>query len=176
MSQQTITTLDINSPGGDMGAGIELGYFIKENNLNVIVSQLCYSACANYALPAAKHVLVRSGAMLGWHGGANQSDDLWRQSVPPEHENQFFAYLNRLRYKESELFKQVKVDQNISTYGQIKGNSCQKQQRTDGWHYRLVDLHHMGITNIEIEDESLPTVIEYNGNELTSCLMPALFD
>ncbi len=57
-SNNKINTLRITSPGGDMATSIEFGLFIKENNLDVETSQLCFSVCANYALPAANNILI----------------------------------------------------------------------------------------------------------------------
>ncbi|WP_238115878.1 hypothetical protein [Vibrio cincinnatiensis] len=59
-----IEKLRITSPGGDVPSGIEFGYFIKENNLNVEVDKLCFSACANYVIPAAKTVMIRGGSLI----------------------------------------------------------------------------------------------------------------
>ncbi|MDW6020006.1 hypothetical protein SBW85_20080 [Vibrio plantisponsor] len=53
-NEKPITKLIITSPGGDIAAGIEFGYFIREHNVDVDVRKLCFSACANYILPAAK--------------------------------------------------------------------------------------------------------------------------
>lgn len=64
-SDQKVTTLRITSSGGDIGVGIEFGHFIKNNDMDVIVSQLCFSACANYILPAAKSVVIEKMRLLG---------------------------------------------------------------------------------------------------------------
>jgi len=38
----------------------------------VVFQVQCYSACANYILPAAQKGFVKRGAVVGWHGGAYQ--------------------------------------------------------------------------------------------------------
>ncbi|WP_132968640.1 hypothetical protein [Vibrio crassostreae] len=60
-----IDKIRITSPGGDVPSGIELGYVVKENNLDVEIDQLCFSACANHVIPAAKTVLIKGGSLIG---------------------------------------------------------------------------------------------------------------
>ncbi|MFS1492398.1 hypothetical protein BCT96_004560 [Vibrio splendidus] len=183
-----IKKLKITSPGGDMGVGIEFGYFIKEHNLDVEVSELCFSSCANYVLPAAKSVVINTNSLIGWHGGAKQSDELWELSVPKKDRPAFMAYLNRLRIKETAFFGYVGVDQKITSYGQIIKNSCQIKQKTDGWYYSIEDLRRMGIKDIAVKGTGLLNEIEYKsergqidttktkGGKLTSCLIEDVFD
>ncbi|MDN3699928.1 hypothetical protein QWY96_01515 [Vibrio artabrorum] len=94
-----IEKLRITSPGGDVPSGIELGYFIKENNLNVEVDKLCFSACANYVIPAAKTVIIKEGSLIGWHGGPRQSDELWYASSPSSNKEELIKFISRLREK-----------------------------------------------------------------------------
>ncbi|MCW8336205.1 hypothetical protein [Vibrio paucivorans] len=175
-SDQKIDTLRITSPGGDMEAGIEFGYFVKENNWDVVVSKLCFSACANYVLTAGKNVEVKKDSLIGWHGGAKQDDELWKHSVPIDAQEQFFAYLNHLRIKETKFFETIEVDQHITNYGQTKNTSCQNNQTIDGWHYTIDDLHHMGVKNITVQGDKLLTELDYNNEPVHSCLMPSLFN
>lgn len=41
-NEKPITKLIITSPGGDIAAGIEFGYFIREHNVDVDVRKLCF--------------------------------------------------------------------------------------------------------------------------------------
>ncbi|WP_045412638.1 S49 family peptidase domain-containing protein [Vibrio owensii] len=166
-----IKKLKITSSGGDMAVGIEFGYFIKEHKLDVEVNHLCFSACANYVLPAANSIVIDSSSLIGWHGGAKQSDELWKLSVPSKDRPAFMVYLNRLRQKETDFFNYVGVDQKITTYGQIIKNSCQMKEKTDGWYYSIDDIKKMGIKNIKINDSKLLEKLEYNNKTLTSCLL-----
>ncbi|WED22396.1 hypothetical protein L3Q72_03045 [Vibrio sp. JC009] len=175
LSDKKVKKLRITSTGGDMAVGIEFGYFVRENNLDVEVSQLCFSSCANYVLPAANHIVIKADALLGWHGGAKQADELWEQNVPNNVRKDFFSYLDRLRVKETAFFEMVGVDQDITNYGHLRSDSCQKQEQTAGWFYSLNDLDHMGIKNIEIQSGELSTKIKYNSDDITSCLMPEIF-
>lgn len=174
-SDSKIETLRITSPGGEIASGIEFGYFVKEKGLEVEVSQLCFSACANYILTAASHITIKKDALIGWHGGANQSDALWKQSVlPKDHEN-LIVYINRLRIKEAAFFDAIQVDQKITTYGQVNRNRCQAGKTTDGWYYSQEDLKKMGVDSVEIQGGTLLNSMEYNGTKISACLMPNLF-
>ncbi|EPR4992260.1 hypothetical protein ACU6DI_001267 [Vibrio navarrensis] len=170
-----IKKLRITSEGGEMGSGIEFGYFVHELNLDVEVSQLCFSACANYILPAANHVLIKKEAMLGWHGGAKQDDEIWRRSVPASRWEEFSGYLNRLRLKETAFFDLVGVDQDITVYGQTIPNNCQFSQKTQGWIYSLSDMRAMGIKHIEMQGDELTTSTTYKDTEISTCLLPDIF-
>lgn len=187
-SNQPIKKTQDYQYGGDMAVGIEFGYFVKEHNLDVEVSELCFSSCANYVLPAARSVVINTNSLIGWHGGAKQSDELWKLSVPEKDRPTFMAYLNRLRVKETAFFGYVDVDQRITTYGQTIENSCQIEQKTDGWYYSIEDLHRMGIKNITIKGSGLLSELEYKndsgqidttnfkGGKITSCLIESISD
>lgn len=187
-SDKTIKKLKITSTGGEMAVGIEFGYFVKENQLDVEISEVCFSACANYILPAAKSVVINTNSLIGWHGGAKQTDKLWQQSVPKSDKAAFMTYLNRLRTKETAFFRHMGVDQQITTYGQTIENSCQIKQQTHGWYYTLEDLDRMGIKNITVKGSGLLNEIEYKDDggqldttdsmpqKITSCLLENVFD
>ena len=49
-----IDTLKINSRGGEIGLGIDLGNLVFDHQLNVEVAQYCFSSCANYVFAAGK--------------------------------------------------------------------------------------------------------------------------
>ena len=175
-NEKPITKLIITSPGGDLAAAIEFGYFIREHNLDVDVRKLCFSACANYILPAARKVVIKRESLVGWHGGAMQEDDLWRPSVPNEQRREFFKYLNKVRIREQAFYNSIGVDKQIATYGQTETESCSKQRYSEGWFYSIDDMNRMGIKDIIIEGGELVTKIEYEGEEIIACQMPPLFN
>ena len=181
-SEQPIHTLKITSPGGDVAAGIEFGYFVKEKDLTVEVSELCFSACANYVLPAAKNVVIQTNSLIGWHGGASPNQAVLN-TIPQNQRAEAKAYLDRLMFKEAVFFGYIGVDQQIVSYGFKLADSCFKTQKTDGWYYSLEDMKKMGIPNIEINGSGLLNAMIYKqdsgqmdttnfkGDEITSCLL-----
>ncbi|MCG7514169.1 hypothetical protein [Vibrio sp. MMH1-50] len=174
-SDKKIKKLRITSPGGEIDTGIEFGYFVKENNLDVEVSRLCFSACANYVLTAANSITIKKDALIGWHGGALQSDELWKQTIPNGYWNQYEGYLNHLRVKEKAYFNYINVDPYITVYGQIRDRSCQKNKLTEGWYYSLNDLKQMGVKNVDLQGGKLMNSVEYENSDITSCLMPDVY-
>lgn len=155
-----IGKLEINSGGGDIDAGMEFGLWVHQQNLAVVIDELCFSACANYIVPAARSVYVKSGAFVAWHGGAFQKTWIkprWYDYLIPnkiERERQYIeGYLEYMRTKETMFFKTVGVDHKITTYGQDEAKQCQSNSRFNGWFYSLSDLKHMGLKDISLEDK-----------------------
>jgi hypothetical protein len=65
-------TLRIDSPGGDVAAGMRIGDAIHGLSLDVVVSRICTSSCANYVFPAGANKRIDEGAFVLWHGDARQ--------------------------------------------------------------------------------------------------------
>ena len=75
-----LETLQINSGGGDVTAGLAMGEWILDNNINVVVvtdtegGGQCMSACANYIFPAGTNKAISANTVIGWHGSASDHD------------------------------------------------------------------------------------------------------
>ena len=67
-----IDTLVINSRGGETSAGRSIGLWVHEHDVTVVVDIVCFSSCANYIFTAAPRKIIRSGAIVGWHGSEQQ--------------------------------------------------------------------------------------------------------
>lgn len=65
-------TLRIESRGGDVVAGMKIGRAVYEQRMNVIVSRLCASSCANYIFTAASEKRIDDGGLVLWHGDVRQ--------------------------------------------------------------------------------------------------------
>lgn len=70
--QPSVNTLIINSSGGDVFAGMNMGKVVFERQLRVVVREKCGSSCANYILTASPELFVEKNAYIGWHGGSLQ--------------------------------------------------------------------------------------------------------
>lgn len=177
---KNISTLKISSGGGDVEAGIELGYWIRENNIEVIIDGVCFSSCANYVFTAANKVVVKSGAIVGWHGGAFQKGNWYKNSwyeylIPNRVKSKSLyvdSLLEFLRVKEKTFFGSIGVDRRITTFGQTQANTCRTKKSQDGWVYRLSDLEKMGITNVVLEDGEF--VVRHEPYQIYLCLMPPI--
>lgn len=68
--------LQINSKGGEILSGMDFGEVIFDHKLDVIVSELCNSSCANYIFPSGRRKTIKEGAFVIWHGDARQRNFL----------------------------------------------------------------------------------------------------
>src|SRR5512138_512452 len=62
----------IESQGGSADAGIELGSWLFEHELQVQIDTYCFSSCANYVFTAGRTPLLAPHASLMWHGSVTQ--------------------------------------------------------------------------------------------------------
>ena len=70
----SVKRLVIDSVGGGVIAAVQLAEWLLDRGMDVEVNALCASSCANYILPAGKTKTIRPGAMVIWHGGADQKN------------------------------------------------------------------------------------------------------
>ena len=128
-SNDKITTLIINSPGGEVFAGMQLGKLVNKYKLDVVVKGICGSTCANYVITASPNVIVNKGALIGWHGGSFQpyysslepsfiDKVLLYFSKTPNHVDE---YINKWQNEEMKFFNQVKVNSAITVLGMMPG-------------------------------------------------------
>ncbi len=68
-----ITTVIVQSGGGDVDNALQVGQEIHRRQLNIIVDGRCGSSCANYWFVAAAHKTVREGSWVGFHGNPSSS-------------------------------------------------------------------------------------------------------
>lgn len=143
----------ISSRGGEIGAGMNLGQWVKDNNLDVEVTRVCASSCANYVLPAANTKYLRKDSILMWHGSAWQSN--WR--VDQEHSETFNTYITLMRKKETDFYADIAVDNLLATYGQSKFNFLDFTlglfgKGAVGYDYSKADMEKFGLVNIVLLD------------------------
>ena len=74
------SVLIIDSAGGDGLAGIQIGRAIRGKNVTMIVKGVCLSACAQYLLPAARHVTITNGSIIGFHTSLNVRNILFNKN------------------------------------------------------------------------------------------------
>jgi len=83
LAGKPVRRLVITSNGGGVAAGVELGLWVFERELDVEVSEYCLSSCANYVFPAGVRKTIRSGAVVAWHGNYRHLKEtgLWTDEV-----------------------------------------------------------------------------------------------
>ncbi|SEL40411.1 hypothetical protein SAMN05216359_108190 [Roseateles sp. YR242] len=62
-----ITSLEINSFGGDARAAYEIANIIRTLQLDLEIGEFCMSACANYLIPNARTISTND-SVIGFHG------------------------------------------------------------------------------------------------------------
>ncbi|WP_371192815.1 hypothetical protein [Glaciecola sp. SC05] len=67
-----VTTINIDSRGGNSLAALEMAEWILKEELNVLVSRRCFSACANFVFLAGKTKILFDHSELVWHGSATE--------------------------------------------------------------------------------------------------------
>ncbi|UCD67639.1 MAG: hypothetical protein JSW48_12520 [Betaproteobacteria bacterium] len=131
-----VTTLLIESSGGEIVVGMDFGNWVVEHELNVIVDRACLSSCANYVFTAGRRKEIRSGAVVAWHGSAKQPGlleqlnelveaDIASRGLPPQERQREVRrarranvkYLTGAIRKQDQFFYRVGVDEYVTRIG-----------------------------------------------------------
>ncbi|MGI3175840.1 hypothetical protein [Aeromonas veronii] len=172
------TKMVISSDGGDIDLGMDFGEWIFNKKLDVQVDAYCLSSCANYIFPAAKLKFLGERAIIGYHGGASsQSFDLSEIDVMykdlPDSErinkkqeaiDGMKSYLDRVKNKEAEFYKKIKIPQKISTLGQ-EGEYGKKGEEFIGWTYTPDGFMKLGLKDLILTNNKW-NLTTYKGNRL----------
>jgi hypothetical protein len=67
-----VLRLSISSGGGEINAGMRLGDWVFDNNVDVVIEGVCASSCANYVFTAGRRKTLNEGAIVAWHGNILQ--------------------------------------------------------------------------------------------------------
>lgn len=172
-NKSAVDTIEIESPGGEINKGLELGNFIYDNKLNIKVKSYCLSSCANYIFTAGNIKFVERDTIVGFHGGASSSefDTSELDNLPEEFKKraiqQFKSYLVKASKNEIHFFKKVGVRQEITTLGQDEKYDSFKEPEYFGWFYSKDTLIRMGVKNIHVSESNWTPKTELpNGNKL----------
>jgi hypothetical protein len=101
-------TIIINSQGGDVKFGQQIGMKMAGKNITLIVDKYCLSSCANYLFLGAKKKFLKPNSILGFHGGVG-TKIIESKTIP----NAVIQPLNRLIRNEKLFFEKVKVNYEI---------------------------------------------------------------
>jgi len=174
-AQPRPTALWIESQGGSAGAGMQLGSWVFDNDLDVEVDTYCFSSCANYVFPAGRTKVLASRASLMWHGGVTQpitlaeleavlGDTLDHMDELEEHalleqrsREELLQQLDHSRVdlvaRETRFFQKIGVDQRITVLGHLyERELLQGEGSYTGWDYSLEDLARLGVRQIRVRD------------------------
>lgn len=119
----------VDSPGGEVEAGIALGHWVFTQGIDLVVDGECLSSCANYVFTAARRKTVLPGSVVGWHGNYHhlEATGLWRDDVGARvrrtgeevarAERAVRAQVERLVAIERAFFDAIGVDQQLCWIG-----------------------------------------------------------
>lgn len=152
---QPLRRLLLDSGGGDVAAAIELAGWVHARQLDITVTGVCLSSCANYVFPAARHKRIVPGAIVAWHGNYHHlaQSGLWRDDVvlrmqrDGEDEQTATRYVQeqvaRLVGLEREFFTRIGVDERVCWIGKQPPYTV-----PDYYFLSVADMARFGITHV----------------------------
>lgn len=155
---RAIRRLLIDSPGGEVIAGIALGRWISRNAIDVVVEHQCLSSCANYVFPAGRRKIIGRNAVVAWHGNYHhlQATGLWvddiesRMARTGEDRDSARARVERqmqdLVRREREFFRAIGVDQRLCWVGKMPPYSA-----PDYFTMSADDMLRFGVRSVTVE-------------------------
>jgi hypothetical protein len=176
-AQPKPTLLLIQSQGGSADAGMRLGAWMRNHDLDVAVDTFCFSTCANYVFTAGRMKTLAPHASLMWHGGVTQQlpleeiegvldqtladmdapdrEELLRRRSRAELIQQLQDSVDVLIARETAFFRKIGVDQRITILGHLyERELLQGEGYYMGWDYSLQDLAKLGVGNIRVKDDA----------------------
>lgn len=153
-----ITRLVLNSQGGEINIGMDLGTFVFDNKLDVEVTKYAFSSAANYVFPAGNHKYLHKESMVGWHGGATQKDSNFFMRLIMK------KYIEESSQREKDFFKKIGVNQESTVYGQRP--EFDEYKDYVGWTYSLDAMEQLGIKNIELIDGEWTPPDNFEGKKI----------
>lgn len=148
----SINWLAIESPGGDVMIGMDLGELVFEHVLDVkVINTGCHSSCANYVFTAGRRKVIAEGATVTWHGSAlqrslNMATRVQRRARPSPR-----RMLNQIKERQKAFFERIGVDARITIVGQDLNCRCI-------WALSVEDMARFGLDGVEVPDNYSETV------------------
>jgi hypothetical protein len=152
-----VRLLLIDSGGGDVAAAIELADWVHARQLDIAVTGVCLSSCANYVFPAARHKEIRAGAIVAWHGNYHHlaHTGLWRDDVllrmqrDGEDRQTATRYVQsqvaRLVALERDFFARIGVDEQVCWIGKQPPYNV-----ADYYFLSAADMARFGISRVQV--------------------------
>lgn len=158
-----IKNIVLNSLGGEINLGMDLGEWIYDHELDVVVKYAAFSSAANYVFPAGRNKFLYKDSFIGWHGGATQKPTSFFEKI-----FMYFIlrnYMDKAREREDKFFEKIGVDQKITTFGQ-EGPYEYYGDSYKGWTYSLDMLKKLGVHNIILIDGAWTPITEFEDSKL----------
>ncbi|MEA5074589.1 MAG: hypothetical protein VB030_10485 [Eubacterium aggregans] len=156
-----INRLVLNSPGGEINIGMDLGEWVYNHGLDVEIKNTAFSSAANYVFTAGRNKYLHKDSIVGWHGGVTQDNDNFFMKLLMKN------YLEEGQTREKSFFEKIGVDQQSTIYGQrSEYDRYSEKQNYVGWTYSLDAMEQLGIKNIQLMDGEWTPAQEFNGKKI----------
>ena len=162
-AEPPVDTLMISSGGGETRLGRQLGSWVHDNRITVVVDHICFSSCANYIFTAAPLKVIDAGALVGWHGSEQQGRyiSLDGECLEPDGSGAGDAdasaalgvtVVRPAPREEVEYLAQIGVSADALLYGHMP-ERCEHYvgAGVQGWTFSITDMAAFGITNVSYE-------------------------
>ncbi len=164
VTDTVVTRLVVDSEGGEVAAGIALGLWVFEHRVDVEVSGICLSSCANYVFPAGRRKVIRPGAVVAWHGNYRHLKEtgLWQDEVAlrvaRDGEDRDSAWrrvraqVDHLVALERDFFEHIGVDEYLCWVGKMP------PYRAPNYYFlSRADMARFGLTGLHVPDGYVDT-------------------
>lgn len=179
-SDTSIDTIQITSYGGESSSSQKMGHWVYDNDIDVIVEDFCFSACANYIFTAGRNKEIMADSIVGWHGSNLLSEYRARElgiSVDEQLRLEFDAFLednpsaplgslsyhlfkkSRLEQAEEDrkFFEKISVNGEVTIYGALPEHHAAMHRNGDHhyavWTFTIEVMEKFGINNVSYEGE-----------------------
>lgn len=106
LEDREITSVVIDSQGGDVDSALDIAMVMKKHKLNLVVDGKCFSACANYLFPAAANKTVLPGSLLAIHEKTYRENNQSQQVSVVETEEKLSDHFTKKKLDEIKRLKQ----------------------------------------------------------------------
>lgn len=151
LQKNKITTISLNSMGGDVESAIRLGMAIHNRSISTEVRTVCASACANYLFVAGTHKFLSKNSFILWHGSPNgPENEMTIQGNISREEFFKLESVKRLQRYEKYFYKKIKVNEKTPYCPQLKPN-YHKDFPEKWFSYTPSDMAKLGIKDLIFE-------------------------
>lgn len=155
-----VRRLVITSGGGLVGPALDMAEAVFDRGLDVEVSSLCLSSCANYVFPAGRRKRIARLGVVAWHG--NMAHVLYRAAHgEAQWDDASMASARRLAGREAAFYARIGVDGFVAWIGKIAPYGIDEM-----YFLSVPDMARFGIREVEVLQPDAPPVQRADLQEL----------
>ncbi|MGM9516689.1 hypothetical protein ACS5PK_20745 [Roseateles sp. DB2] len=142
-----IRLIQISSEGGVTESGLDIAEEIQRRALDIEIEDFCASSCANYLFIAGNRKFVKSGAVVGWHGG--HSFTPFRPGLDSQarlEEKKVILQREQLLYAKAGVSIDLIVYSGMLTVGALKEGVIRRDYTL--WCPSVAELERLGVKNL----------------------------